>query len=229
MKRRTFLQRSTLIIPGLSAAGLLGIDPQKLVAGVQPPDSFSLSVVTDRPEKAVALVQELLDKMNMKDKNIRYSEYILHGDHVADIAYTRAGRLIDFHKAEDSLSAGLRTIAARLDLPRSCENPLLSHFSCDEGVQKPAGIRIFKDEQLILEKTFPVYTEAIHLEGVHGKVVLEMTKDHAVRFAETSCKHKTCMNMGAISQAGQNLVCIPNRISVSVMGTSISAVDSVTF
>jgi len=229
MKRRTFLQRSTLFVPALSAAGLLGTAPQKLFAGVKFPESFSLSVVTGQPEKAIALVQELLDKMNIKGKNIRYNEYVLHGNHVEDIAYTRAGRLIDFRKAQDSLSDGLRTIAARLDLPRACENPLLSHFSCDEGVQKPAGIRIFKDDQLILEKTFPVYTEAIHLEGAHGKVVLEMTKDHAVKFAETSCKHKTCMNMGAISQAGQNLVCIPNRISVTVMGTNISAVDSITF
>jgi hypothetical protein len=59
--------------------------------------------------------------------------------------------------------------------------------------------------------------------------VLELAKDHSVRFAEAACAHKTCMNMGRVSQAGQNLVCIPNRIAVTITGTSISGVDSITY
>ena len=229
MNRRTFLQRSSFIIPGLSVAGMLGTTPRKLFATNTFPESLSLSVVTDRPEKALALIQELLDQVKLPNKNIRYTEYVLHGNHMGDIAYTRSGQLIDFRKDNKPVCAELRRIAARLDLPRSCENPLLANFSCDEGVQKPAGIRVFKDNELIIEKSFPAQPETIHFDGVHGKVVLEVGKDNSVRFAETSCTHKTCMTMGPISQAGQNLVCIPNQIIATIAGTNMSGVDSITF
>jgi hypothetical protein len=229
MDRRTFLQRSSLILPGLSAAGLLGTAPSKLIAANALPASISLAVVTDQPDKTLALVQELLKQVELPEKNIRYTEYVLSGNHVADIAYTRSGRLIDFRKDNQPLSAQLRTIAARLDLPHHCENPLLTHFSINEGLQQPSGIRIFKDNQLIIEKSFPVKTETIDLDGTKGRVVLELGKDRSIRFVETSCAHKTCMSMGPINQAGQNLVCIPNRIAVTINGTNISAVDSITF
>ena len=229
MNRRTFLQRSSLIIPGMTVAGMLGAIPRKLVANNALPKSFSLSVVTDQPEKALALIQELLDQVKLPTKNMRYTEYVLHGDHVADIAYTRSGQLIDFRRENEFVCSELRTIASRLDLPRFCSNPVLAQFSSDAGVQKPSGILIFKDNELIIEKSFTAVTEAIHLEGVNGKVVLELNKDRSVRFAETSCAHKTCMTMGSISQAGQNLVCIPNQIAVTIAGTNISGVDSITF
>ena len=229
MDRRTFLHRSSLMIPGITLAGMLGVTPWNLVAASAIPKSFSLSVVTDQPEKALVMIQELLKKIKLPDKNIRYTEYMLHGNHIADIAFTRSGQLIDFRADNEKICSDLRNIAARLDMPHSCENPLMAHFSCDAGVQKPEGIRVFKDNQMIVEKSFPDRTERIHLDGSNGEVVLEVTKDHSVRFAKVSCAHKTCMTMGSISQAGQNLVCIPNRVAVTITGTNISGVDSTTF
>ena len=229
MDRRTFLQRSALVIPGVTVAGILGATPRKLFAGTTLPKSFSLSIVSDKPEKAVAMIQQLLEQANLPNKNIRYTEYILHGSHVADIAYTQSGELIDFRKDNQPISSQLREIAASLNLPRTCENPVLAHFSCDEGIQKPSGIRVFKNNELIIEKSFPVHSEIIHLDGNDGRVVVEVGKDHSVRIAETSCTHKTCMNMGSISQAGQNLVCIPNQVAVTIAGTNLSGVDSISF
>jgi hypothetical protein len=229
MDRRTFLRQSSLMIPGISMAGMLGVTPGKSLAASAFSKSFSLSVVTDQPDKALVMVQELLKQIELPDKNIRYTEYILHGDHVADIAYTRSGQLINFYKDNEPVCTELRKIASRLDMPHSCENPLMAHFSCEAGVQKPTGIRVFKDNQMIIEKSFPNRTETIQLDAPKGKVVLELTKDHSVRFAEASCTHKTCMTMGPISQAGQNLVCIPNRVAVTITGTNLTGVDSVTF
>jgi hypothetical protein len=94
MDRRTFLQQSSLMIPGLSLVSMLGTLQRKLFAAVSSPESFSLSVVTDRPEKAIVLIQDLLKHVKLPDKNIRYTEYILHGHHMADVAYTRSGQLI---------------------------------------------------------------------------------------------------------------------------------------
>lgn len=229
MNRRTFLQNSSLIIPGISVAGMLGATPGKLFADSSNLQSFSLSIVSDQPDKANVMIQELLNRVKLPHKNIHYTEYILHGNHIADIAYTRSGQLINFHHQDGPVSNTLRKISARLNLPRSCENPVLAHFSCEQGIQKPTGIQIFKGNELIMEKAFPEKKEVLDLNGLKGKVTLEIAGDRSVRFIDTSCKHKTCLNMGAISQAGQNLVCIPNQIAVTIKGTNISGVDSVTF
>ena len=229
MNRRLFLQKSTFFIPGLTVAGILGANPRKLLADSASPNSFSLSVVTDQSDKALVMLQDLLGKMKLRGKNIRYTEYILHGTHVADIAYTKTGKLIDYRCTDGQMSEGLRKIASELGLPRDCTNPVLAHFSCEEGMQKPTGIRVFKGDELVLEKPFPTDGEILELDGLKGKMSVEVTKDRSVRFVEASCHHKTCMKMGPISQAGQNLVCIPNQITVAIAGKDISGVDSISF
>lgn len=226
MDRRTFFQHSTSFIYGLTASGLIGTSGKLFAESSS--QSFTLSVVTDHPDKALLQLQTLLNRSKLTNKHIHYTEYILHGNHISDIAYTRAGRLINFRKENQPLCAELRAIASRLELPRSCENPVLAHFSCDQGIRKPSGIRVFKNNEVIIEKPFPAHSESIDINGEKGRVVLELSQDHTLRFTETSCKHKTCMNMGPISQAGQNLVCIPNGISVTITGTDISGVDSIT-
>ncbi|MCB0281548.1 MAG: NusG domain II-containing protein [Calditrichaeota bacterium] len=229
MNRRLFLQQSSLLVPGLAVAGLFGSNPRRLFADTSTVQAFSLSIVTDQSDKALPMIQDLLAKMKLNGKNIRYSEYTLHGNHVADIAYTQNGQLIDYRVTDGPLANGLRKIAGNLDLPRDCKNPVLSHFSCEEGFMKPTGVRIFKGDELLMEKPFTKENEVFELAGLKGKVTVEMAKDRSVRFVETSCRHKTCMKMGAIKQAGQNLVCIPNQITVAIAGSSISGVDSITF
>jgi len=228
MNRRSFLQKSSLILPGLGVSTLLGI-PGKLRAAQVNQESFSLSVVTDQPDKAISMIQVLLNRKYPGYKNINYSEYVLHGTHVADIVYIQDGQLIDFYRNNSPVNSVLGSIASDLSLPRSCENPVLCHFSISDGMQKPRGFRVFKDDALILEKAFPGKTETIILDGKKGRLVLEAAADHSVSFVETSCTHKTCMTMGKISQPGQNLVCVPNGISVTIAGQPVSGVDSITF
>lgn len=148
---------------------------------------------------------------------------------MADIVYTQSGQLIDFYKKDNPLSVQLRKIAKDLDMPRTCTDPVLSHFSVGQGVQIPKNFRIFKDNALILEQTFPEKPQTIAIDGAIGKLVLEASADRSLRFVKTSCRHKTCMTMGKINQAGQNLVCVPNQITVAIAGQSVSAVDSITF
>ena len=217
------------MIPGLGAGALLAASPGRLFAEQAGRGSFSLSVVTDQPDKAISLVQKFLKGMLKAQGNINYSEYILHGSHIADIVYTQSGQLVDFYRNKGSVNDALRSMADNLDLPRACSNPVLCHFSINKGMQKPKGFRVFKDNVLILEKTFPEKSETFVLNGVQGRFALEAAEDHSVRFVEASCRHKTCMSMGSISQAGQNLVCVPNRITVSISGTNLSNVDSITF
>jgi hypothetical protein len=50
-----------------------------------------------------------------------------------------------------------------------------------------------------------------------------------VKIVSASCKHKTCMKLGAISRPGQSLVCIPNRLRVVIEGGNDFGVDGITF
>lgn len=42
--------------------------------------------------------------------------------------------------------------------------------------------------------------------------------EHEVFVQSSPCRAKICMKMGHVSQAGQMLVCVPNKVSVRVLG-----------
>lgn len=39
---------------------------------------------------------------------------------------------------------------------------------------------------------------------------------HTVRVQSADCPHQDCVNMGAISSAGQQIVCLPHRLTVDI-------------
>ncbi len=40
-----------------------------------------------------------------------------------------------------------------------------------------------------------------------------------VKVIESTCKDKLCIKQGEISKVGESIVCLPNRISISIVGT----------
>lgn len=42
----------------------------------------------------------------------------------------------------------------------------------------------------------------------------------SVRIAESNCKDGTCVKSGAITRAGQRIICLPNKIVVELIGKS---------
>ena len=49
-----------------------------------------------------------------------------------------------------------------------------------------------------------------------------------VCIADADCPDRTCMRMGAISRAGETLVCLPHRLTITLEGAAGSALDAVT-
>lgn len=43
--------------------------------------------------------------------------------------------------------------------------------------------------------------------------------DGGIRFSESDCPDKICVNTGFISIAGQTAVCLPNKISIRIIGS----------
>ena len=55
----------------------------------------------------------------------------------------------------------------------------------------------------------------IEAEGYHLQV--EMT-DTEIRIASSDCPTQDCVHTGAISKAGQSIVCLPARVSIQLIG-----------
>ena len=52
-------------------------------------------------------------------------------------------------------------------------------------------------------------------------------KDGAAFMSYSNCPDHTCENTGKIKYVGQTIVCLPNRLTVTVIGTSDNSVDLV--
>ncbi len=53
-----------------------------------------------------------------------------------------------------------------------------------------------------------------------GYTLTVTVENGAVRVAHSDCPNQDCVRSGAISRAGQSIVCLPARISVTLSGTA---------
>lgn len=53
-------------------------------------------------------------------------------------------------------------------------------------------------------------------------------RDGQIRFVDSPCPNKLCVHSGWLSQGGENATCLPNKISVQVLGTD-TRFDSINF
>ncbi len=53
-----------------------------------------------------------------------------------------------------------------------------------------------------------------------GYTVRVAAESGAVRVAESDCPNQDCVHTGAISRAGQSIVCLPARVAVTLEGAS---------
>lgn len=76
-------------------------------------------------------------------------------------------------------------------------------------------VSIYIDSEIY--KTFPLSeNNAVNIETGYGKTTVVIC-DGNVFIKETDCPNKLCQK-GAISKAGQSIVCLPNRVSIVIEG-----------
>jgi hypothetical protein len=228
MKRRDFIKYSTLILPATAAMGMIDPMTKKVFAAQKSRSSFSLSVITDQPSRTIHTIEQAIKNSEYGKNTLQFSEYLLNGRHIGDIAYIKTQTLVDYRKGVDDFSLLLGESASSLSLPKILDNPVLLRFSSEQNWSEPGSVNIFRGDTLInklsLEENLDNYT----VEGLKGQVNIRI-KNKSVKIVSASCKHKTCMNMQAISKPGENLVCIPNQINVAISGKNSWGVDSITF
>jgi hypothetical protein len=228
MKRREFLKYSSLIVPATAVMGMINPFDNKVFAKVKNNGSFSLSVITDQPSKTIHTIEQAIKNSVYGKNSLEFTEYQLKGRHIGDIAYVKSQSLIDYRKETDEFSLLLDESANSLSLPRPLDDPMLLRFSSQQNLVAPGGVNIFRGETLVKQLSLENDLEHYRVEGLKGHVDIRI-KNKTVRITSATCKHKTCMNMEPISKPGENLVCIPNQINISIAGKNSFGVDSITF
>lgn len=59
----------------------------------------------------------------------------------------------------------------------------------------------------------------IVIENGNGQTNHLIIEDGKAFLTEASCPDKLCVRQGAISETGQSIVCLPNRVIVTIVGT----------
>ena len=67
----------------------------------------------------------------------------------------------------------------------------------------------------------------IHAPGPLGTSHIQV-RDGQIRFVDSPCPNKLCVHSGWLSQGGENATCLPNKVSVQVLGTD-TRFDSINF
>lgn len=227
MNRREFLKKSSLFLSGTLIAGS-GVFNKKAFAEITGKAVFSIDVVTDKPELAIQRIDRLIKSSFLKDHRIDFMQYQLSGNHTGDIAFVQSGQLIDFYKEDDRFSSRLKETAKALSLPQSFENPTLLRFFSGMKGDTAKTVNIISGNVLLRQLSIQNNTTAYRAAGENGHIDVAL-RDGFVRIVSASCKHKTCMELGAINRPGQSLVCIPNRLRVVIEGGNNFGVDGITF
>lgn len=228
MKRREFLKYSSLALPATAALGIINPFSNKVFAATKRVVPFSLSIITNQPSRTIHLIEQAINNSEFGKSSLQFSEYSLKGRHIGDIAYVKSQTLVDYHKKADEFSAALCESANSLSLPKVFDNPVLLRFSSEQNRREAGSVHIFRGETLVHNLSLDDDKELHRIEGLKGYVDIQI-KNKAVRITSASCKHKTCMNMEPISRPGENLICIPNQVNITIAGKSLLGIDSITF
>lgn len=223
MNRRLFLKRSLL-----AAAGVASIPVARTLAQPRTTPTFTLRLVTDQPSLAIDRVSAWLKHSGLAASHIRFEEHALAGQHVGDMVLMRGQRLFNVWQEQGRLAQALRGIARDLELPRRLERPHLLTFASGGQATQAQTVNVFQGGILMHQLRLDHDRSNYEIEGTKGGVTLTVKERH-VAIVGATCKHKTCMKLGAIHNPGESLVCVPNRITVTLDGSQPKEVDGVTF
>jgi hypothetical protein len=67
----------------------------------------------------------------------------------------------------------------------------------------------------------------LHIQGTLGESVIRIEQGRA-RFVASACSNKVCIQRGWIGASGETSACLPNRVSIQVLGRE-ARFDAVNF
>lgn len=83
-------------------------------------------------------------------------------------------------------------------------------------------VRTIDLNKVVEEEKFTIKTEDGHYNTI-------LIKNGSIRVKEADCLHKECVKIGTISEPGGLIVCLPNKLMISINGENINGIDGVTY
>ncbi len=71
-------------------------------------------------------------------------------------------------------------------------------------------------------------SKKIQIKSKEGHLTVEINNGE-VRVLDSTCKDKLCVKEGWIRKIGESIVCLPNRISISIIGRRKTEIDTTTY
>ena len=69
--------------------------------------------------------------------------------------------------------------------------------------------------------SFPLDEDTVYnISGYHGGENILEIKDGKAQLTDASCPDKLCVNMGYISNTGQSIICLPNKVVIEIKGNT---------
>lgn len=103
---------------------------------------------------------------------------------------------------------------------------LFAHFWFTPGYSGVEFVSIQVDKQA--PKLYPITkNQELSIDGPLGPSKIEI-KNGKVHFFHSPCLNKLCISHGWISRPGETVACLPNRISISLIGRE-SRFDALNF
>ena len=89
--------------------------------------------------------------------------------------------------------------------------------------------RIVLDHELVAEIELTALTGPVTLEvpGAPYPITVE-AEPGRIRIAHSGCPSQDCVHTGWVSRSGGQIVCLPNRLVISVSGSDAPEVDGIT-
>ncbi len=94
------------------------------------------------------------------------------------------------------------------------------------GREAGSMVEIYNAEGLFM--VVPLEKDAeIRVPGPLGESLV-VVRDGRVHMHSSPCPHQICVEMGEIRHSGENVVCIPNRVSIRIRGQAAD-IDAVVY
>jgi hypothetical protein len=214
MNRRNFIKTSSLLLAipvVLPVTGKLN----KFLSSKVNAKSFSLNVITSNADEALPELQEFISSLGLEKGIIKYSENKLSGIYKSDLTYVENNRLINYKTNKTDLTSKLSSLQKKLNLSSEINDPVLIKMYNFNFV-KAKELYVYNGEKLQQKITLTDDERHYTIKGPYGELTLEV-KNFKAKVLESSCTHKTCMKMDAISYSGDSLICIPNRMNITAI------------
>lgn len=103
-----------------------------------------------------------------------------------------------------------------------------SFFFLYQGFVKENGSRVVITVDGVEYKTLSLTRDtSLFIEGANGGKNCLIIEDGTARMEEASCPDQVCVHQRPICYNGQSIICLPNKVVVTVEGSETDDVDAV--